>query len=142
MWLMVSAEDAEAYFGPIFDPVSASKEEDQDSPTKGDPSETAEGGPQTVPAAGDPRERMKYFIPSTRLKGLPDWFLKRDTDGDAQVSLSEFTPKPSHAALAEFYKHDTNRDGVITAKEAGGAVVPLRKPKQKPKEDPQAKEKS
>ena len=142
MWLMVSAEDAEAYFDRIFSPVSApaegSEEEDRDSPTKANPSETA-AAPQAGPAAADPRERMKYFIPAARLKGLPDWFLKRDADGDGQVSLSEFTPKPSHAALAEFYKHDTNRDGVITVKEAGGAIVSLRKPEPKSKPKPERK---
>ena len=139
MWLMLSPEDAEAYFGPIFNPVSAPTEASADDrpgpPTKGD-----RGGA----AAEDPRERMKYFLPAARLKGVPDWFLKRDTNGDGQVSLSEFTPKPSQTALAEFYRHDANRDGVITAKEAGGSIVPVKKPRPKPqpkpKEKPQSKE--
>jgi Ca2+-binding EF-hand superfamily protein len=137
MWLMLSPEDVEAYFGPIFNPVSvppeASGDDRPDTPTQAD-----RGGA----AAGDPRERMKYFLPAARLKGVPGWFLQRDTDGDGQVSLSEFTPKPSQAALAEFYKYDANRDGVITAKEAGGSIVPVRKPRPKsqPKEKPESKE--
>jgi hypothetical protein len=61
----------------------------------------------------------KFTVPQTRLpKGLPSWFLARDADGDAQVTLAEYAPDVSRSALLEFTRYDANSDGVITAQEA------------------------
>lgn len=59
----------------------------------------------------------KYYTPSDALRGVPSWFLVRDTDGDGQVSLLEFAPSLSPRALALFGKLDKNGDGFITPDE-------------------------
>jgi hypothetical protein len=47
--------------------------------------------------------------------GLPDWFVKLDTDGDGQVGLYEW--KDSGRPLTEFTAIDRNGDGLITPDE-------------------------
>jgi hypothetical protein len=50
-------------------------------------------------------------------KGLPDWFLRGDVDGDGQVSMSEYTSTWTEQLAAEFLKLDANGDGIITPAE-------------------------
>jgi EF hand len=49
-------------------------------------------------------------------KGLPPWFKKLDTDGDAQVALYEW--RAAGKDMAEFKKWDRDDDGFITPEEA------------------------
>ncbi len=64
------------------------------------------------------RRELKYFRSVDRLPpGLPDWFIRRDADGDGQLTLAEFAPKAAKTQLDQFARHDLNRDGIITAKE-------------------------
>jgi hypothetical protein len=49
-------------------------------------------------------------------KGLPDWFVRLDTDHDGQVGLYEW--KEAGRSLDEFRKLDRNGDGFITVEEA------------------------
>jgi Ca2+-binding EF-hand superfamily protein len=49
--------------------------------------------------------------------GLPSWFKSRDTNGDAQVSMSEYSRSWSDRLVAEFRRYDLNDDGMITATE-------------------------
>jgi EF hand len=56
----------------------------------------------------EPRDRK----PPT---GLPDWFVKLDTDHDGQLGLYEW--KKSGRPLAEFVRMDRNNDGFLTANE-------------------------
>lgn len=71
-------------------------------------------------AARDPRRDLKYFaaLPA----GVPSWFVERDGDGDGQLSLAEFSPKLLKSEIAEFNRHDSNQDGIVTAKELLGSV--------------------
>lgn len=69
----------------------------------------------TTEAAGEKQFTVK---PSRLPPGLPPWFHKLDADGDGQITLSEFAPTASVAALREFEAYDHNRDGVITPQEA------------------------
>lgn len=48
-------------------------------------------------------------------KGLPDWFVKLDTDKDGQIGLYEWlaAKKPTK----EFLEMDLNGDGLLTAEE-------------------------
>ena len=70
----------------------------------------------------------KYFVPPSRLPpGLPDWFLKRDADGDGQLTLSEYAESGSASADKEFARYDRNRDGLVTPHEVvGGSAKTIR----------------
>lgn len=57
-----------------------------------------------------------------RPAGVPEWFIRDDTNGDNQVSMNEFARKWDAATLEDFYKFDTNQDGYITAKECLAGV--------------------
>jgi hypothetical protein len=73
---------------------------------------------QAAATAQNARRSRKYFVPSTRLPtGAGDWFLEKDRDGDAQVSMAEFSQTWTSAEVLEFELFDTNRDGVITPQE-------------------------
>ncbi|MGL4594917.1 MAG: hypothetical protein ACRCUY_09340 [Thermoguttaceae bacterium] len=63
-----------------------------------------------------PADKIYHTAPE-EMRGLPAWFILRDRDGDAQVSLLEFAPSLSPAALALFGKLDKNGDGLITPDE-------------------------
>lgn len=66
-------------------------------------------------STADPRRHLKYFaaLPA----GIPPWFVERDTDGDSQLTLAEFSPKLLKGEIDDFNHFDINRDGVLTAKE-------------------------
>lgn len=78
--------------------------------------EGGEGGNSS--AESDPLRGRKYVTPAVRLpENLPSWFAGRDTDGDGQLSMAEFAPKPTGATLAEFSRYDRDGDGMITPRE-------------------------
>ena len=62
---------------------------------------------------------------------MPEWFTRRDTNGDGQLSLSEFAPNPTQADLEEFARYDRNGDGFITAQECLDALRPAKPPAKK-----------
>lgn len=57
-----------------------------------------------------------------RPSGVPEWFVRDDTNMDNQVSMNEFSRKWDASTLEDFYKFDTNQDGFITLKECLAAV--------------------
>jgi hypothetical protein len=65
------------------------------------------------------KKSYRFLSPQERLpRGLPDWFLRKDADGDGQVAMAEYASSGWSEALAEeFTKHDLNGDGVITPEE-------------------------
>lgn len=67
---------------------------------------------QQIPAA------RRYHTPNEELEGVPAWFRLRDFNGDGQISIIEFAPNLSSAALALFGRFDLNGDGVIVPSEA------------------------
>ena len=77
-------------------------------------------------SAGKPRESTFYVRPSRLPPGLPEWFVRRDLNGDGQLSLSEFAPNPTQADLEEFARYDKNGDGFITARECLDALRPAK----------------
>lgn len=138
---------------PSFDPEGSSQVEgDQDtsrsaSPDNGVGLEKAgkvDGGPSgdepSKPlAARSGQPNSTFYVPRSRLPaGLPEWFLRRDADGDGQLSLAEYAPKPSQADLDEFARYDLNGDGFITPKEYLRAGKPARQSGAKPSAAPSA----
>ncbi len=76
--------------------------------------------PGTAPSATDNskpdrRRDLRYFAPLA--DGTPGWFVERDADGDAQLTLSEFSPRLRTTEVAEFKRYDLNGDGLLTAAE-------------------------
>ena len=57
-----------------------------------------------------------------RPSGVPEWFLRDDTNMDNQVSMNEFSRKWDASTLEDFYKFDSNQDGFITLQECLVAV--------------------
>jgi hypothetical protein len=79
---------------------------------------TAGGSGPTV-KDGDKRHSYRFSRAADKLPtGLPSWFKSRDTNGDGQVSMSEYSRTMSESTVAEFRRYDSNDDGIITAKEA------------------------
>lgn len=64
------------------------------------------------------KRSYRALAPAERFpKGLPDWFTQKDTNGDGQVSMAEYSSAWTDESAAEFAKYDLNNDGVITADE-------------------------
>jgi hypothetical protein len=77
------------------------------------------GGSGPTTKEGDKRHSYRFSRGTDKLPtGLPSWFKSRDTNGDGQVSLSEYSRTMSESTVAEFRRYDSNDDGMITAKEA------------------------
>jgi Ca2+-binding EF-hand superfamily protein len=84
------------------------------APAKPDaPAGTAAGGEVKKPTSKSGR----FLTPQERLTGLPEWFKKKDADGDGQVTMAEFARDWTPELLNEFNRYDLNHDGVITAAE-------------------------
>jgi len=81
-----------------------------------------------APPTREPRIPRKDTVSRNRLpKGLPSWFVLRDTDGDAQLTLQEYAPDSSAPDIKEFSRYDGNGDGVLTPQEClqGASSVKL-----------------
>lgn len=64
----------------------------------------------------------KYYVPLSELRGVPNWFVFRDKDGDGQLSMVEYDPTLSPAGLARFGRMDKNGDGFLSANEVREAL--------------------
>ncbi len=73
-------------------------------------------------AAAERRRDLKYFAPLPA--GVPGWFVERDRDGDAQLTLAEFSPKLRSTEVAEFKRYDVNGDGLLTPAELSRSTLP------------------
>lgn len=110
----------------VLEPLlQATTEPDAADAPDGRPSPAGDHRPGPAPdSPTDPssdeevRRESRFVVPPSALpKGLPDWFVPRDTDGDGQVTMAEFAPRASSRELERFAWYDTNHDGVITAEE-------------------------
>jgi hypothetical protein len=64
------------------------------------------------------RKSGRFLSARERLpKGLPSWFIEKDTNGDGQITMDEYTPVWTPDKAAEFDRYDLNHDGIITAEE-------------------------
>lgn len=67
--------------------------------------------------------RKSYLANAPKLpEGMPGWFASRDTNGDTQVEMSEYSDSWNNTVVEEFNRFDLDRDGVVTAKECMVAV--------------------
>jgi len=64
-----------------------------------------------------PAARPYHVLPE-KLRGVPAWFVLRDKNGDGQISLTEFAPTLSPAAVNLFKQLDENGNGFIEPDEA------------------------
>lgn len=73
--------------------------------------------------AVDENEFARYLneelerVANVSQEAIPTWFFERDSNGDKQVLMSEFTEEWDEAKLEEFASYDHNRDGMITINE-------------------------
>ena len=65
----------------------------------------------------------KFHVNLKRLSTtLPEWFLVRDADGDAQLTQAEFSTAAGPPTPGKFARFDSNGDGLLTPKELGQLV--------------------
>lgn len=85
----------------------------------GPPSGSSSSSSRSTTSTRSPeRSRVRFLTPLERLpKGLPDWFVQKDADGDGQISMAEFATEWTDTKAAEFEKYDLNHDGIITPEE-------------------------
>ncbi len=70
-------------------------------------------------SSGDARKSYRFLTPQERLpKGIPDWFVDADDDGDGQIMMAEYAVRWTESKATEFTKRDKDGDGVITPREA------------------------
>ncbi len=125
----ISAEAAEADAPAHSSDRGEAKPEDGSSPIS--PEKAKPPGNAGLPSeqadskAGS--RQARFHVPAKRLPpGLPPWFLQRDTNGDAQLTLSEFAPKATASDRQEFSRYDLNGDGVATPQECVKVLSPAK----------------
>jgi Ca2+-binding EF-hand superfamily protein len=73
------------------------------------------GGDKQMAAA---KKSYRVSSPVERLpKGLPDFFVRNDTDSDGQISMAEYAATWNDQIAVEFQKLDLNGDGILTPEE-------------------------
>jgi Ca2+-binding EF-hand superfamily protein len=69
-------------------------------------------------SASTTKKSYRFLTPTERLpKGMPDWFIKNDADGDGQIMMAEYAASFTETIAAEFAKYDQDGDGIITPNE-------------------------
>ena len=64
------------------------------------------------------KETYRFLTPTERLpEGLPEWFARKDADGDGQVTMAEYASEWSETKVKEFARQDLNNDGIVTPAE-------------------------
>jgi Ca2+-binding EF-hand superfamily protein len=116
----VSGVDTPAREGPASEGLPSNGPEDL--------GKTPASDAMLEPGSGtQPRPGTTFHVPkSRRPAGLPDWFLRRDANGDGQLSLSEFASHATQTDLEEFARYDKNGDGFVTARECLDTLKPAK----------------
>jgi len=83
------------------------------------PPSASSGPPASAGRDSAAKKSYRFRSPQERLpQGLPEWFVRKDADGDGQVTMAEYSQAWSDSLAEEFAKYDLNGDGVITPEEA------------------------
>jgi hypothetical protein len=84
-----------------------------------DPPPNANAAPTPTTATSTGRGKPYRMLPAIdRLPdGLPDWFARKDVNGDGQVTMSEYSSEWSAEKAREFTRYDLNGDGIVTPQE-------------------------
>lgn len=108
-------EEAKAEDGSSASPPEQAKPSSEASP------------PPAQAGVRAPTRQGRFHVSAKRMPpGLPPWFLQRDTNGDGQITLSEFAPKATAEDRREFSRYDLNGDGVVTPQECTRNVKPAK----------------
>lgn len=73
--------------------------------------------PEDAPDYFDGRKSYRVSSAEREVEGAPGWFTDKDTSGDGQVEMAEYTDEWTDGLIQEFFRWDTNSDGAITAAE-------------------------
>ncbi len=66
----------------------------------------------------------RFLSPTERLpEGLPEWFARKDTNADGQVTMAEYATEWSQSKVEAFVRYDQNSDGIVTPAECLAADV-------------------
>jgi hypothetical protein len=80
---------------------------------------TSSHGSTGAKSAKDSAKSYRFKTAKERLPaGLPAWFTAKDTNGDGQVEMSEYSHSWTESQAADFKRYDKDNDGIITAEEA------------------------
>ena len=71
-----------------------------------------------IPDPYNGRKSFRIVSDQDLPEGAPRWFEERDRNRDGQVAMAEYAGKWTESLVDEFFRWDTNGDGVITADEA------------------------
>jgi Ca2+-binding EF-hand superfamily protein len=89
----------------------------------GHPPSSGPGGPPSSGSSslgstsGQPKS-YRFKSATERLPpGLPEWFARKDTNEDGQISMAEFASRWTERDAREFIALDANNDGIITPEE-------------------------
>jgi Ca2+-binding EF-hand superfamily protein len=112
---IVTLDELAAKMGSFSRP-SRSGPTNESSNSSGSSVASASSGGNSNPTS---KRSYRFLSPHERLpRGLPDAFLRKDADGDGQVTMAEFSRSGWTDALAEdFARQDLNGDGIITPEE-------------------------
>lgn len=81
-------------------------------------SEGSSGTSSAPSGPSPPRPAYRFLSAIERLPpGLPDWFARKDTNEDGQVSMAEFSSQWTEKEVREFSQLDLDNDGLITPEE-------------------------
>jgi Ca2+-binding EF-hand superfamily protein len=74
---------------------------------------------ESVPPTRIAAKSYRFRSAKERLPGgLPEWFARKDANGDGQVAMNEYSRFWTDRTAAEFQRYDRDNDGVISPTEA------------------------
>jgi len=107
------------YSGRGSSSSSTSSSSGSPQPSSSGASSGSSGPPPSAGRDTSARKTYRFLSPQERLpQGLPEWFVRKDADGDGQVTMAEYSHTWSNSLAEEFARYDRNGDGVVTPEEA------------------------